>query len=67
MAARAGIPNPNYPPNANDPRDSPNTPETEQPSTVATPEGDNEFAPDQPLTPAPEGLQRTPAIDTNKV
>ncbi len=36
-------------------------------STVGTPEGDNEFAPDQPLTPAPEGLQRTPAIDTNKV
>ncbi len=37
------------------------------PDTVATPEGDNEFRPDQPLTPAPEGLQRTPAIDTNKV
>ena len=37
------------------------------PDTVATPEGDNEFAPDQPLKPAPEGLQRVPAIDTNKV
>ncbi len=37
------------------------------PDTVATPEGDNEFSPGEPLTPAPEGLQRTPAIDTNKV
>lgn len=37
------------------------------PSTVATPEGDNEFPPDAPLTPTPDGLQRTPAIDTNKV
>ncbi len=41
--------------------------EDPQPSTVATPEGDNEFPPDAPLTPAPGGLQRTPAIDTNKV
>ena len=54
-------------PNANDPRDSPDSSQTEEPTTVATPEGDNEYAPDQPLKPAPEGLQRTPAIDTNKV
>ena len=54
-------------PNTNDLRDSPDDPETDEPSTVATPEGDNEFAPDQPLTRVPEGLQRTPAIDTNKV
>lgn len=54
-------------PNASDPRDSPDSPETRQPDTVATAEGDNEYAPDQPLRPAPEGLQRTPAIDTNKV
>ncbi len=54
-------------PNPDDPRDSPDDPEANQPSSVATPEGDNEFAPDQPLTPAPDGLQRTPAIDTNKV
>jgi hypothetical protein len=54
-------------PNPNDPRDSPDDPETVEPSTVATPEGDNEFAPDEPLKPAPEGLQRTPAIDTNTV
>ncbi|WP_263381839.1 hypothetical protein [Granulicella arctica] len=49
------------------PRDTPDSPQDEQPDTVATPEGDNEYAPDQPLKPAPEGLQRTPAIDTNKV
>lgn len=54
-------------PNPDDPRDSPDNPETSGPSTVGTPEGDNEFAPDQPLTPTPEGLQRTPAIDTNKL
>jgi segregation and condensation protein B len=33
--------------------------------TVATPEGDNEFAPDQPLEPIDEGQQKPPAIDTN--
>ncbi len=54
-------------PNSNDPRDSPDNPQTNQPATVATPEGDNEYAPDQPLKPAPDGLQRTPAIDTNRV
>ncbi len=54
-------------PNADDPRDSPISSQVEEPDTVATPEGDNEYAPDQPLKPAPEGLQRTPAIDTNKV
>ena len=54
-------------PAAHDPRDSPDSPQTHRPSTVATPEGDNEFAPDQPLTPATDGLQRTPAIDTNKL
>ena len=54
-------------PQANNPRDTPDSSQTEEPTTVATPEGDNEYAPDQPLKPAPEGLQRTPAIDTNKV
>jgi hypothetical protein len=53
-----------------DPRDSPDTPEDNEPDTVATPEGDNEAPPDAPLTPAPEGMQRTPSIDikidTNK-
>ena len=47
--------------------DSPDTPEDREPDTVATPEGDNEGAPDAPLRPAPDGLQRTPAIDTNEV
>ena len=50
-----------------DAKNSPNHPQDNQPSTVATPEGDNEYAPDQPLKPAPDGLQRTPAIDTNKL
>jgi hypothetical protein len=50
-----------------DPRDSPDTPEDNEPDTVATPEGDNEYPPDAPLTPAPEGMQRTPSIDTNKL
>ncbi len=44
---------------------NPGSPQDREPDTVATPEGDNEFAPGQPLKPAPEGLQRTPAIDTN--
>ncbi len=48
-------------------KDSPNNPQDNEPSTVATPEGDNEYAPDQPLKPAPDGLQRTPAIDTNNL
>jgi hypothetical protein len=43
-----------------DPRDSPDTPEDNEPDTVATPEGDGEYPPDAPLKPAPEGLQRTP-------
>lgn len=47
-----------------DPRDSP---EDNEPDTVATPEGDGEGSPDAPLKPAPEGLQRTPSIDTNKL
>ena len=28
-----------------------------EPDTVGTPEGDNEYRPDQPLTPAPDGEQ----------
>jgi len=35
--------------------------------TVATPEGDNEFAPDQPLEPIEKGHQKPPAIDTNRL
>ena len=54
-------------PNEGDPLDSPESPETHEPDTVGTPEGDNEYKPGQPLEPTPDGLQRTPAIDTNKV
>ena len=38
-----------------------------EPDTIATPEGDNEFAPDQPLKPIDEGHQKPPAIDTNNL
>jgi hypothetical protein len=40
------------------------------PKDVRTPEGDNEGTPDQPLSPATDGgdgLQKPPAIDTNKL
>ena len=50
-----------------DPRDSPDTPQDNEPDTVATPEGDGEAPSDAPLRPAAEGLQRTPSIDTNKL
>jgi hypothetical protein len=49
----------------NKPLEAGDDPMDDKPDTVATPEGDNEYAPDQPLQPAPDGLQRTPAIDTN--
>jgi hypothetical protein len=52
---------------APDPRDSPNDPQDHQHGTVATPEGDNEFAPDQPLEPIDEGHQKPPTIDTNDI
>ena len=42
-----------------DPRDSPDTPEDNEPDTVATPEGDAEGAPDAPPSPVSDGLQRT--------
>jgi hypothetical protein len=49
------------------PFDSPDRPEDEEPDPLTTPEGDNEGEPDAPLKPAPEGMQRTPSIDTNKL
>jgi hypothetical protein len=50
-----------------DPLDSADSPEDNEPDTVATPEGDNEDLPDAPLKPAPAGMQRPRSIDTNKV
>ena len=47
--------------------DSADSPEDHEPDTVGTPEGDNEYPPDAPLRPAPEGEQVPPVIDTNKV
>lgn len=46
---------------------NPGDTEQQEPDTVATPEGDNEYLPDEPLKPAPEGMQRVPAINTNKI
>ena len=43
-----------------DSRDSPDTPEDNEPDTVASPAGDNETRPDQPAKPAPYGLQISP-------
>jgi hypothetical protein len=47
--------------------ESADSPQDHEPTTVATPEGDGEYPPDAPLQPTPDGLQRTPAIDTNKL
>lgn len=41
-----------------DPRDSPDTPEDNEPDTVETPEGDAEWPGDAPLEPLPDGMQR---------
>jgi len=49
-----------------DPRGAGGSSKEKAADTVATPEGDNEFAPDQPLKPVQSVLQKTPAIDTNK-
>jgi hypothetical protein len=40
------------------PLDSPERPMDNEPDAIATPEGDNEFAPDQPLTPSVPPIQR---------
>jgi hypothetical protein len=50
-----------------DPRDSPDSPEDNEPNTLATPEGDAEDLPDAPLKPAPAGMQRTRSLDTGKL
>jgi hypothetical protein len=50
-----------------DPLDSPDSPEDNEPDTVATPEGDNEDVGNAPLRPLPPGLQRPRTIDTNKL
>jgi hypothetical protein len=52
------------PPEAFDPKDSPESPADHQPDTLATPEGDNEYPPEQPLgsieNPGSEPLQPKP-------
>ncbi|WP_213803865.1 SMC-Scp complex subunit ScpB [Granulicella sp. dw_53] len=52
-------------PESDDPEDD--SSEDDAPNTVSTPEGDNEQPADEPLTRETDGLQRVPAIDTNKV
>ena len=43
-----------------DPEFVPDSPEDQEPHVVGTPEGDNEFAPDQPLKPVPDGAEQIP-------
>jgi hypothetical protein len=46
-------------------RDSPDTPEDNEPDTLETPEGDGEGPLDAPLKPIPDGLPRTRFSETN--
>jgi hypothetical protein len=50
-----------------DPRDSPDSPEDNEPDTLTTPEGDAEDLPDAPLKSVPGRMQDSRAIDTNKL
>ncbi len=43
---------------ANDARPVKDSPEDQEPDVVGTPEGDNEFAPDEPLKKLPEGAEQ---------
>jgi hypothetical protein len=40
--------------------EAPDSPEDHEPDTVGTPEGDNEFPPDAPLRPLPDGAELDP-------
>jgi hypothetical protein len=48
---------------AEHPTQAPDSPEDNQPDTIATPEGDNEYAPDQPLPDATEPTPTRPRGD----
>ncbi len=41
-------------------RPIPDNPEDNEPEVVGTPEGDNEFAPDQPLAQVPDDAEQNP-------
>lgn len=41
-------------------RPVPDSPQDHEPDVVGTPEGDNEFAPDEPLHPVPDGAEQDP-------
>ncbi len=41
-------------------RPVPDVPEEDAPDVVGTPEGDNEFPPDAPLKPVPDGAEQDP-------
>ena len=43
---------------ANTDFEPPDSPEDEEPDVVGTPEGDDEFAPDEPLKKLPEGAEQ---------
>jgi hypothetical protein len=40
--------------------EAPDSVPDEAPTVVGTPEGDNEFPPDQPLSPLPDGAEQEP-------
>ncbi len=50
-----------------DPRDSPDSPEDNEPDTVARPKATTKIFPTCSLRPARDDMQRTPSIDTNKL
>ena len=49
----------------NVPLENPLSPQDREPTTVATPEGDNEYGPDTPLQPTPDGLHTPPGLATS--
>ena len=46
----------------NIPIENPHSPQDHEPNTVGTPEGDNEYGPDTPLGPVPDGLHTPPGL-----
>jgi hypothetical protein len=49
------------------PTEPPDSPEDNEPDTLATPEGDDELPPDQPLSPDPPTPERTRGDEPHSV
>jgi hypothetical protein len=49
------------------PTQPPDSPEDQEPDTIATPEGDNEAPPDQPLSPLSAAVERPRGDDPHIV